>query len=51
MAKKLILLLLIIPIVVMIILFAASDAVANKVAVRVENVEITVDAGFRIGFF
>ena len=41
MAKKLILLLLIIPIVVMIILFAASDAVANKVAVRVENVEIT----------
>ena len=41
MAKKLILLLLIIPIVVMIILFAASDAVANKVAVRVEKVEIT----------
>lgn len=41
MAKKLILLLLIIPIVVMIILFAASDAVANRVAVRVEKVEIT----------
>ena len=41
MAKKLILLLLIIPIVVMIILFAASDAVANMVAVRVEKVEIT----------
>ena len=45
MAKKLILLLLIIPIVVMIILFAASDAVANKVAVRVENVEITNNPG------
>ena len=41
MAKKLILLLLIIPIVVMIILFAASDAVANMVAVRVEKIEIT----------
>jgi len=41
MAKKLILLLLIIPIVVMVILFAASDAVANMVAVRVEKIEIT----------